>query len=216
MTTGTAHPEPPRAEPPEGRRERQKAETRRRLLDAARALFVERGFDATRPQDVARAADVASGTFYVHFADRREAFLAFTDEAAAELMERVRERVSGASSCEQRLRGSREALLEYSDAHPGVVRAAFADEGVISSGLDAGTTLRDRLAQSLAQALREGMLERELCPDYDPLVVAYGIVGFIQQAFVHASTELPDRAELIDNVTRFCGRALVAPRESDR
>ena len=30
-------------------------------------LFVEKGYDATRPQDIAQAADVAAGTFYVHF-----------------------------------------------------------------------------------------------------------------------------------------------------
>jgi len=68
------------------RRERRKAETRRRLLDAARELFAERGFEATRPQDIARAADVAAGTFYTHFDDRRDVFRAVTAETAAELM----------------------------------------------------------------------------------------------------------------------------------
>ena len=68
-----------------GRRERRKAETRQRLLTAASNLFAERGFEATRPQDIARAADVAIGTFYLHFADRREAFRAFTAAAAEEL-----------------------------------------------------------------------------------------------------------------------------------
>jgi AcrR family transcriptional regulator len=79
------------------RRERRKAETRRRLLDAARELFVERGFDATRPQDVARLADVGSGTFYVHFADKREAFCAVTEQAADELMQCMGERAQARS-----------------------------------------------------------------------------------------------------------------------
>ena len=73
-----------------GRRERRKADTRRRLLAAARVLFVEKGYDATRPQDIAQAADVAAGTFYVHFAHKRDAFLAFTEEVPDALAARAR------------------------------------------------------------------------------------------------------------------------------
>ena len=67
------------------RRARRKAETRDRLLSSARKLFVELGYHATRPQDIAREADVAAGTFYTHFADKREAFLAFVAQAGKEL-----------------------------------------------------------------------------------------------------------------------------------
>ncbi|MFQ5696695.1 MAG: TetR/AcrR family transcriptional regulator [Myxococcota bacterium] len=198
----------------EGRRERRKAETRRRLLAAARALFVERGFSATRPQDIARRADVGAGTFYLYFADRREVFLAFTEQATAELMECVRRSTEGARDFETGLRRSLEALCAYSDAHPGVVRAAFADEAVIAADRSpeprtparTGSRLRDRLADGLAQRLQSGMRSGKLCDEFDPHLVAYGIVGFVHQAFVHGAA---DRRQLIDTVTRFCGRALV-------
>jgi AcrR family transcriptional regulator len=190
------------------RRERRKAETRRRLLDAARELFVERGFDATRPQDVARLADVGSGTFYVHFADKREAFCAVTEQAADELMQCMGERAQAAGDFEGRLRSALDALLEYSESHPGVVRACFADEAVISSGRATGASLRDRLARTLAQSLREAMLEGRVQRDYDPLVISYGVVGFIHQAFLHGASARLGRGHLIENVIRFCGRAL--------
>ncbi|MBI2394564.1 MAG: TetR/AcrR family transcriptional regulator [Deltaproteobacteria bacterium] len=48
----------------------QKQETRRALLDAARACFAEKGWAGTVVGDIARAAGVAHGTFYVHFADK--------------------------------------------------------------------------------------------------------------------------------------------------
>ncbi len=85
---------------PAGRRARRKAETRQRLLAAARQLFVTRGYDATRPQDVARAADLATGTFYLHFADKRDAFVAFTEQAGEELMALMSERMVGARGFE--------------------------------------------------------------------------------------------------------------------
>jgi AcrR family transcriptional regulator len=202
------------AEP--SRRERRKAQTRRQLLDAARALFVESGYDGTRPQDITRAADVATGTFYVHFADKRAAFLAFTEEAAQELMERVRARVDGARGFEARLLGSLEAILEFSDANPGVLAAAFADAAVLAAGVPTGASLRERLAQSLAKGLREGMRKGELRRDYDPALIANAIVGLVQQGLRFGVQSRVERSELLANLVRFCARALVAPARAAR
>jgi AcrR family transcriptional regulator len=57
-----------------GTRAQKKQQTRRRLRDAARQLFSERGFVATQIGDIAKVAGVAHGTFYVHF-ENREALL---------------------------------------------------------------------------------------------------------------------------------------------
>ena len=199
-------------EPAPGRRERRKAETRRRLLAAARRLFVERGYDATRPQDIAREADVAAGTFYLHFEDKRAAFLAFTDRAAEELEQDVEERARKMSGLGPRLRLSIEALCEYSDAHPGVLRAAFADEAVIAAGASPGRCLRERLADRLGLELRRGVLRGDLREDYDVPLVAHAVVGLIQHALTHGAHDGIDRQGVIDNVTRFCTRALEKPR----
>lgn len=199
------------AVPDTGRRERRKAETRRRLLDAARRLFAAHGYHATRPQDIARAADLAIGTFYLHFADKREAFLAFTEEAAEELMSRMQARAGEAGDFEAGLRAALEALFDFAEQHPGVLGVAFADAAVIAAELPRGASLRDRLALSLAAALRRDMRRGAMAADYDPEIVAHGIVGMIHAACVHgAAAKRPSRAELLRNLTRFCGRALLA------
>jgi AcrR family transcriptional regulator len=192
------------------RQQRRKAETRQRLLDAACGLFAQRGFEATRPQDIARQADVAIGTFYLHFADRREAFVAFTARAAEELMERARQRVREGESFEERLRSYLECLLDYTEEKPGVLRAAFADEAVIG-GESEGASLRARLAAALARGIEAGMQQGEFRCDYDPLLCAHAIVGLIQQALQHGHHRDLGRAVVLDQVTRFCGRALVRP-----
>lgn len=199
------------------RRQRRKAETRERLLEAASRLFAERGFEATRPQDIAREADVAIGTFYLHFADRREAFEAFTARAATELMERARTRAPDTGTFEARLRCTLESLLDYMDEKPGVVRAAFADEAVIGSAPGAhAESLRERLAQGLASGLELGMARGEILGDYDPLLISHGVVGLIQQALSHGSHRALDRDVVLDQITRFCARALVPPRSTKR
>jgi AcrR family transcriptional regulator len=157
-------------------------------------------------------ADVAIGTFYVHFPDKRAAFLAFTEAAAHELMERVRERVAEARGFEARLRGSLEAIIGFSDESPGVLAAAFADEAVLAAATSGGASLRDRLAQSLAKGLRDGMRARELRRDYDPTVIAYAIVGLLQQGLRYGSHTRVSRETLLDNLVRFCARALLEPQ----
>jgi AcrR family transcriptional regulator len=194
-----------------GRQARRKAETRQRLLTAARSLFAEGGYDATRPQDIARAADVATGTFYLHFADKREAFLAFTEQAAEELMTMIRARAVGSRGFEARLRHALEALFDFADRQPGVLSAAFADAAVIAAAIPSGASLRDRLADSLARGLRADMQRGEVAGDFDPHVIAHGIVGMIDAACVHGATGNTSRPELIANLTRFCARALAVP-----
>lgn len=67
------------------RREQYSAATRAALLEAATALFFERGFGGTTLEDVAAAAQVTRGAVYHHFANKRdlfEAVLATLEEAA--------------------------------------------------------------------------------------------------------------------------------------
>ena len=77
------------------RRTRRKPESLSKIKSAARKLFVERGYDATRPQDIAREAGLGHGTFYLHYPDKRACFLAFVEEAREEMDVHVRGAVAG-------------------------------------------------------------------------------------------------------------------------
>ena len=74
----------------ETRAARRKRATEARLLDAALAVFCARGYDAATTAEMARAADVAAGTFYLHFRDKRAAFERLAREAAHDLLARWR------------------------------------------------------------------------------------------------------------------------------
>jgi len=52
------------------RRERKKLETRRAILEAAMALFHEKGFDETTIEEITAQADVAKGTFFNYFGSK--------------------------------------------------------------------------------------------------------------------------------------------------
>lgn len=61
---------------PAGRvRDAQKAQTRARVIEAAKAMIVERGFEATTIRDIAQRAGVATGSVFTTFSDKTELLL---------------------------------------------------------------------------------------------------------------------------------------------
>ncbi|WP_020671021.1 TetR/AcrR family transcriptional regulator [Amycolatopsis nigrescens] len=68
------------AEQTAGRRRPTRAQTRRRLLDAAAAVFAERGIGGTSINDISAAAGLTKGAFYSSFAGKDELVLALMEE----------------------------------------------------------------------------------------------------------------------------------------
>lgn len=64
---------------PLSRRERNKYETRKRLLNAARTLFAERGMAGTTIDDIAETADVSRATFFNYFQSKDSVLSALHD-----------------------------------------------------------------------------------------------------------------------------------------
>jgi len=62
----------PSSLPTPGTRQRRKDARPQELLDAALDLFVERGFSATRSEDVAARAGVSKGTLYLYYPSKEE------------------------------------------------------------------------------------------------------------------------------------------------
>src|SRR6266853_2784518 len=70
------------------RRERRKESRPSELLAAALELFVERGFAATRLDEVAARAGVSKGTLYLYFSSKEELFKAVIRSGIVPLIER--------------------------------------------------------------------------------------------------------------------------------
>jgi AcrR family transcriptional regulator len=69
------------------RREREKSETRDKILDAARELFVTEGFEGVSMRKVAEKIEYSPTAIYVHFADKNELFRELCHQDYARLAE---------------------------------------------------------------------------------------------------------------------------------
>src|ERR1700744_458353 len=65
---------------PQGRRARKKEEVRQRIANAAKELFLKRGFAATTIEDIAAAADISQRSFFDYFTVKEDVVLAWHDE----------------------------------------------------------------------------------------------------------------------------------------
>ena len=104
------------------------AERRALIVEAAGRLFGERGYDATRLDDVAAAAGVTKPILYRHFASKKALYLT--------LLERHREDLPTFAAFippegdpEERLRAVLEVWLAYVEAHSYAWRMLFRDSG---------------------------------------------------------------------------------------
>ena len=76
---GKASRQPPGPEPVS--RAAAAADQRRRILEATADLVAEQGYAETTIEQIVRRAKVGYATFYKHYADKQEAFLALLDAA---------------------------------------------------------------------------------------------------------------------------------------
>ena len=126
-----------------------------RLKASARKLFVERGYHATRPQDIAREAGLGHGTFYLHYPDKRACFLAFVEDARQELNAHLANARTPDGTLEELIAATLNAIYDYSDSHPGVLRAAMTDEMVIDAEGAQAVPLLVRWGEEWAALVRE-------------------------------------------------------------
>ena len=98
------------------------------IVEAAGRLFGERGYDATRLDDVAAAAGVTKPILYRHFDTKQALYLALLERHRDDL-ERFAAAMPDRGTLEQRLRAVLEVWFAYVEAHSYAWRMLFRDTG---------------------------------------------------------------------------------------
>lgn len=85
------------------RRALAKQQTREKVLQAARQLFTERGYEGATIRDIAKAAGMSTGAVFASFADKSELFGDILTADHAALMEAMSHAVDGKTKVEDAL-----------------------------------------------------------------------------------------------------------------
>ena len=180
LSEGDANKPAPREE---GLRARKGAETRERLFETALREFREVGVGASQIDRIARAAGVARGTFYFHFATKDDVLIELARRISARVARRVAVLDESNPSLGDLLRRVNDAIL---DEHSRVGEADLLGEMLslyvrrpydVQDPSQNIPSLADELASHLRHAVDRGELKSDLPPEQVALVLMTSLFG---------------------------------------
>ncbi len=117
-----------------GRKKRGEGHTRREeILQAAKELFLEQGYDATTIRRIADRVGVSAPALYLYFPDKEQMMLALCDQTFGHLLRAVEEIEKTVTDPRQRIRRFGEAYLKFGLEHPDEYRLIFIGNNVPES-----------------------------------------------------------------------------------
>ena len=188
--------------PAQGRQlRRQGRETLRRLTEAAIVVLHDRGYHATRVDDIVKLAKTSHGTFYLYFASKEDLFLALVADVTAEMrdladtMPAIRSSRAGYDDLRVWLGRFYDLYEHY---HP-VIRA-WTDANTDNVQLArTGARVLGRFSDQLVRRISEV----DQSPVGDPRTAALAMVAMVERASFYAVVRMVpvDREHLLDELT---------------
>jgi AcrR family transcriptional regulator len=193
-----------------------KDERRAQLVQAAQAVFAQRGYHAATVDDITRAAGVAKGTFYLYFEEKREiyyevirGFLALIKDIGRSIGQAPR-----GSDYFSRAEHAANQLMRVFIENREMARLAYRE----SMGLDAelekliGGFYRE-IAEVEAANIQVG-IDLGLFRAVDPLVVAYAHIGMVERvllAMLEEGSGLPPPEAIVKELMLLAFEGLRKP-----
>ena len=173
------------------RRERDKQEMRRQVLDAAMVLFVEEGYDKVSIRRIANKIGYSPGTIYLYFKDKDDIFFHLHEEGFARLIERQRE-VFDEPDPAARLRKMGRAYIRFALENPEYYELMFIIRGPfrhVQAEWTCGVDSLDCLRQTIQACVDSGQMK-----DVDPEMATFAMWSSVHGL---ASLLLRDRFKMV-------------------
>jgi AcrR family transcriptional regulator len=168
-----------------------KVQTREAIADAARRLFLERGFDHVTVAEVAEAADVSEATVFNYFPTKEDLAYHRMEDFEEEMLESIRNREPGTSVVDafgSFVLEPRGFLKEGNDGprvDPRAVTTMFTDSPAL---LARERQIFDRYAERLVPVIAK---ERGARPDdLEPLVIARALTSLHRALIDHVRRQV--------------------------
>mgnify|MGYP001478705745 CR=1 FL=1 len=171
--------------------------TQARLLEAGRAVFMEKGYHAARVDDVAAAAEISHGTFYLYFASKEALFERLVADVAAEMAELAAEAPTSVVGDDGRAR-----LREWVDRmaqlyeRSGSVLATWTEAEL--SGQPIGHLGNDVIGGLAAVLATQSRLPKRT--GLDPAIASLAVIAMTERLLYHTATKQlrVRRSDLVD------------------
>lgn len=176
------------------RLERKKERTRHDILAAATQVLAQKGLHRTKIADIAAAADVGVGTFYLHFATKESLFGALVDETVARMKATIDQARAAAGDPVERVMVANRAMCRFARENREVFKIVF------GPGSAHHETIRRAQAQFAAD-IEENLLEGVAAGSFGAMptvLAAQALVGMSTQLLAWWSEHDDSPVELLE------------------
>ena len=189
------------------------AETRARILDAARRCFADLGYGATTNKDLANRAGYTTGAIYHYFGSKRELFVAVFNEVQDDVYDRFESAVAPHQTFVSKIDAVLDAAVAMNRHDPtlavflGSARIDIPRHRDLSAVLSGHNGRRRSFFEKLVDT---GIATGEIAPDDKRTmldVIAAILVGLVSES----SNDPVVHERTVDGVKRLVGRTLVRP-----
>jgi TetR/AcrR family transcriptional regulator len=151
--------------------------TRTAILDAAERLFAERGFEATRLEDVAEAVGIRRASIVYHFRDKAALYDAVLAEVLGGLRGWLEPALLGAGTFPARIERAVSAWIDYVAARPSFARLLLREVADATPSRPSRLSSHLRPFFELVKRALAGADPADRPHGVDPVVVASQVAG---------------------------------------
>lgn len=188
-----------------GQREKNKIDKLRRIKDAARELFIAKGFDDTTTREIAVRAGVGLGTIFVYAENKRDLlFLIVNDELENVTLE-AEASVSPSASLMDNLLGVCRRHYDFFGRQPALSRLVLREMAFYDSGAQAGRfqNTRERLIELIGRTVALAIEQKTASSCEPPQFVGWAIFCIFQVELRRwLSDDAPDLREGLGTLQR--------------
>jgi AcrR family transcriptional regulator/predicted DNA-binding transcriptional regulator AlpA len=153
---------------------------KQQIKDAAFEVFLEKGFQHTKIQDITTAAGISTGTFYLYYMDKRALFMDMVDEVIRNTLMTVEDAVKKESDILIRAKAVFRFYMENYGYFSGIInqlRGMMAEDEPLPR--EKFITLHSQLANSIMREVRAA-INNGLIRDIDPELLTESIMGIVE------------------------------------
>jgi AcrR family transcriptional regulator len=162
-------------------------ERREQLLDIARRLFAERGFEGTSIEEIAARADVSKPVVYEHFGGKEGLYAVVVDREVERFIAMATRLLAGEDNTTEKFEVAAVELLRYIEDNSDGFRILVRDSNPSSGSGTFASLISDIASQVeyiLGDVLKDRGYDPKLAPMYAQMLV--GMVAFTGQWWLDA------------------------------
>jgi AcrR family transcriptional regulator len=165
------------------RKERERLARNREILSAAERIFAQKGFHSATMDEIASHAELAKGTIYLYFENKRDIFYTLVDEKVDSLMKLVKVEIKREAQSVERLKRLVKTQLEFFQNNRDFFRIIITEQTRFELGIK--DEFRKRMMQKhlkyiniVARIIQSG-IEEKVFKSLEPRKVASALTGIV-------------------------------------